>query len=266
MKVLVSYPADASSAAIEQFLANSMNLPSRSTFTVDFRNGTADAITVLLFRTGMGITEVPEVRGTIRRWADAQAWPRPGDLLPWRQRTGYDFGYLATRETERVRILHGILCALWNGKATVIGPEASPESLNVTLGGGVAMTLPLTPLGAASSWSSLLHSYELWALDDSDLHRQFCAQLMRELPDGLSGRPRQPDRLYLVVRDLAEGQIEILDNMLETQEAIQRSRAALMRSFWAVTLPGALDQAFTMMEAPVAASLRVLELLADGYR
>jgi hypothetical protein len=54
--------------------------------------------------------------------------------------------------------------------------------------------------------------------------------------------------------------------MLETQEAIQRSRAALMRSFWAVTLPGALDQAFTMMEAPVAASLRVLELLADGYR
>ena len=50
------------------------------------------------------------------------------------------------------------------------------------------MTLPLTPLGQASSWGSLLRAYELWALDDDDLHRRFCGQLMRELPGG----PRRP--------------------------------------------------------------------------
>ena len=49
------------------------------------------------------------------------------------------------------------------------------------------MTLPLTALGKASSWGSLLRAYELWALDDDDIHRKFCAQLMREIPAGLGG-------------------------------------------------------------------------------
>jgi hypothetical protein len=163
-----------------------------------------------------------------------------------------------------VEILHRILCALWNGRATVVGPETSPERINVQLGGGVTMTLPLTPLGKASSWGSLLRSYELWALDDSDMHRQFCGQLMRELPAGLSGRPRQPDHLYMIVRDLAEGQIEILDEMLKAQAVNQQSRAVQMRSFWTVTLPGALDQQFTQVEAPVSASLRALERVVDA--
>jgi hypothetical protein len=41
------------------------------------------------------------------------------------------------------------------------------------------MTLPLTPLSTASSWGSLLRSYELWALDDDDMHRAFCAKLLQ---------------------------------------------------------------------------------------
>ena len=139
----------------------------------------------MLFRTAMGVTEVDEVRDVLRLWSHAQSNPEPTDLLRWRQRTGYDFGYLATRETHRVEILHRLLCALWNGRATVVQGKESPERINVTLGGGVTMTLPLTPLGQASSWGNLLRSYELWALDDSDIHRQFCGQLMRELPSGL---------------------------------------------------------------------------------
>jgi hypothetical protein len=162
-----------------------------------------------------------------------------------------------------VEILHRILGALWNGKAAIAGSQTSPERINVTLGGGVTMTLPLTPLGRASSWGSLLRAYELWALDDSDIHRQFCAQLMRELPVGLSGRPNLPDRLYQVVRDLAEGQIEVLDDMLKEQAVSQQSRAAQMRAFWAVTLPQALDQQFEQVESPVAMSLRALERVAD---
>jgi hypothetical protein len=264
LKVLINYPADAPSAIVENYLKSSINLPIGPRITDDFRRTPTESITVVLFRSAMGVTEVDEVRDVLRLWSQAQSNPEPTDLLRWRQRTGYDFGYLATRESHRVEILHRILCALWNGRGTVVGPDASPERLNVQLGGGVTMTLPLTPLGRASSWGSLLRSYELWALDDSDIHRQFCGQLMRELPLGISGRPSQHDALYTTIMDIAQGQIELLDDMLKSQGANQQSRAVQMRTFWASTLPAALDQGFTQVEAPVAANLRILEQLVDA--
>jgi hypothetical protein len=264
LKVLISYPADAPSEAIKGHLMNSVNLPTGPRATYDYRNTQTESISVVLFRTAMGVTEVEEVRDVLRHWAGALARPEPTDLLRWRQRTGYDFGYLATREQHRVEILHRMLCALWNGRGTIGGPEASPERINVELGGGVVMTLPLTPVGQASSWGSLLRSYELWALDDDDIHRRFCAQLMRELPEGIDGRPKMPNDLYMVVRDLAEGQIELLDDMIKKQATGQRSRAAQMRAFWASTLPVALDQDFTGRESPVAPNLRELERVADA--
>jgi hypothetical protein len=171
MKILVNYPADADSEVIKKFLRASVNLPEGARISEEFRRTDAESISVVLFRTAMGVTEVDEVRDVLRLWSRAQGDPQPTDLLRWRQRTGYDFGYLATREIHRVEILHRILCALWNGRAKIVGPEASPERLNLTLGGGVTMTLPLTALGKASSWGSLLRAYELWALDDDDIHR-----------------------------------------------------------------------------------------------
>jgi hypothetical protein len=128
--------------------------------------------------------------------------------------------------------------------------------------GGVTLSLRLTPLGDASSWGSLLRAYELWALDDDDIRQRFCAQLLRELPEGLDARPASPDRLYLVVRDLAEGQIECLDDLMKEQEAGQRSRVTQMHEFWASTLPAALDQSFRGLESPIAANLRRLEVVA----
>jgi hypothetical protein len=125
------------------------------------------------------------------------------------------------------------------------------------------MTLPLTPLSQASSWGSLLRAYELWALDDDDLHRRFCGQLMRELPEGLGGRPSRPSSLYVGLRSIAEGQVELLDDLMMTQAIGQQSRYAQMRGFWATTLPAALDQEFTGLESPVARNLRELEGVAD---
>jgi Tubulin like len=264
LKVLVNYPADAPSEVVKGFLKSSINMPAGPRITEDYRDTKTESISVVLFRTAMGVTEVDEVRDVLRRWAGALARPEPTDLLRWRQRTGYDFGYLATREDHRVAILHRLLCALWNGRATIRGPEASPERLNVELGGGVTMTLPLTPLGQASSWGSLLRAYELWALDDDDLHRRFCGQLMRELPAGLDGRPPLPSALYVVVRDLAEGQVELLDDVIKKQAEGQRSRYSQMCGFWGTTLPAALDQRFGGLESPVAPNLRELERVADA--
>ena len=263
LKVLVNYPADAPSEVVKGYLKSSINLPVGPRISDDYRDTKTESISVVLFRTAMGVTEVDEVRDVLRRWASALARPEPTDLLRWRQRTGYDFGYLATREEHRVAVLHRLLCTLWNGRATIQGPKASPDRLNVELGGGVTMTLPLRPLGQASSWGSLLRAYELWALDDDDLHRRFCGQLMRELPAGLDGRPSPPSELYLVLRDCAEGQIDLLDDMMKRQAVGQRSRYAQMRGFWATTLPAALDHEFTGLESPVAPNLRGLERVAD---
>jgi hypothetical protein len=264
MKVLITYPADAETEVVENYLKSSVALPKGPRVTTDFRHTQTESISVVLFRTAMGVTEVDEVRDVLRLWAQALAEPRPTDLLRWRQRTGYDFGYLVTREHHRVEILHRLLNAMWNGRAEIVGHQASPERINVRLGGGVTMTLPLTPLSTASSWGSLLRAYELWALDDDDMHRAFCGKLMEELPAGLRGRPEPPEDLYLTVaRDLAEGQIKLLDEMIKKQAANQQSRALQMRSFWAETLPAALDGPFMHVDAPAAPSLRELLMVVD---
>jgi hypothetical protein len=263
MKVLITYPASADSEPVKNYLRSSVALPKGAKVTEDFRHSETESISVVLFRTAMGVTEVDEVRDVLRQWSRALEEPQPTDLLRWRQRTGYDFGYLATREHHRVEILHRLLCVLWNGKASVIGPETSPERINVRLGGGVTMTLPLTPLGKASSWGSLLRAYELWALDDNDMHRAFCAKLMQELPAGLRGRLEPPHELYLIVRDLADKQVEVLNDIMSRQAANQQSRAAQMRSFWSDTLPAAVDQPFVHVDSPNAASLSALEHVVD---
>jgi Tubulin like len=264
LDILINYPADARNATVEAYLKSAITLPVAPRTTEDYRPTNTESISVVLFRTGMGVTEVGEVRDVLRRWAGALNRPEPTDLLRWRQRTGYDFGYLATRETHRVRILHRLLCALWNGKATISGPEASPDRVNFELEGGVRMTLPLSPLARASSWGSLLRAYEMWALDDDAIKREFCGELMRELPRGLGSRPPRPDKLYLVLRDITEGQIELLDEMLSDEDAPQQTRAAQMRAFWVNTLTAALNQEFTGVESPVARNLRRLEQITDA--
>jgi hypothetical protein len=259
MKVLISYPADARSPKIEAYLRETINLPRGPRVAYDMRNTLAESITVVMFRTAMGLTDVAEVRDLLGLWARTLARPEPGDLLRWRQRTGYEFGYLATTEEHRVEILHRLLCALWNGRATAEGDLESPHRITVELETGDTLSLELSPLEHASSWGGLLRAYELCALDGDDTRRLICARLLRELPAGLAGRPRLPGNLYRVVRDLAASQVENLDEILKRQAVNQRSRAALMRGFWADMLPAALDKEFWGLESPVAPSLRELE-------
>lgn len=263
LKVLISYPADHENETIQAYLSNAISLPAGQ--VPDYRATGAESITVVLTRSSMGVTEVGEVRDVLRRWASALAHPEPTDLLPWRQRTGYDFGYLATREIHRVEILHRLLCALWNGLVTVTGAAESPDRINVTLPGDVTMTLPLEPLHDASSWGSLLREYELWALDDDQLHHAFCRKLMDELPSGLNGKPSQPAELYQSLRKITGQQVTLLEKMVESQPPGHRSRTAQMLGFWKVTLSAALDQEFQRVQSPVVPNLRELER-AVGFK
>lgn len=263
IKVLVSYPADARNLGVEAFLKESVNLPSGPEVVYDMRNTHAESISVVLFRTSMGVTEVNEVRDVLRLWANALARPEPTDFLPWRQRTGYEFGYLATTEQHRVEILHRLLCAMWNGKVTVTGKPESPDRVRVELDGGVSMVLALTRLEGASSWASLLRAYELWTLNEEEIHRQFTAKLMRELPAGLEGDYLDPDPLFVTICDIASPEIERLGMMIRQQPPRSQGRPRQMRQFWAETLQAALARDFTGVQSPVRANLRDLLQAAE---
>ena len=257
MKVLITYPADAPSRVIEAYLREAISLPAGPGIVYDISATHAESISVVLFRTSMGVTEVNEVRDMLRLWSDALARPEPGDLLRWRQRTGYEFGYLATTEEDRVEILHRLLCALWNGSIRAEGDPQSPQRIQVELG-GVTMSLPLASFQEFSSWGSVLRSYELWTLDGDEARRLSSARLMRELPFDLDGRCRDPSPLYLTMVSLADSEVARLDDILETLPARNRGRAAQLRSFWAETLPAALNRPFAGADSPIRPTLREL--------
>jgi hypothetical protein len=266
LKILITYPAAAPNARVEEYLRASLNLPSGQDIDLEWRATDAESLSVVMFRYGMGVTEVEEVRGVMRTWALALAAEKPEDFLKWRQRTGYDFGYLATREEHRELILHHILCALWNGRVRVEGDPASPRRIAISLGGDTTMHLSLFGLDKASSWAHLVRAYEMGALeDDSELRRNFCLTLMQELPNGLSENGSPPDPLYQTVVGMAEEQVKILDEVLRNVPAGVRARAKQYQEFWTQTLPAARELEFPSSTA-YRSNLVALEVEHLGRR
>ncbi|MFC4591238.1 tubulin-like doman-containing protein [Sphaerisporangium corydalis] len=260
LKVLVSYPGG-ENQAIATYLRKSLQLPIGRDIAFEFSNTTAESISVVLFRSSMGITDVQEVRDVLRLWADAVHRPRQEDFLPWRQRTGYDFGYLATREEHRVRILHRLLCTMWNGYVEVLGDPSSPSQAKVTLS-EVFMTLDLKALEDASSWGSLLQAYELWTLADNDqAERVFCTKLMEAVPHRLEEGGGPPSKLFELVVGMAQAQVATIDDMLPHISQGSRARATMLRRFWHETLPAAMEVKFQG-----SVPRENLRLLYESYR
>lgn len=266
MKVLFTYPSDRPNLDLQKFLQQEVNFPRDTDTVVDFRPTSAESMVVVLFRTSMSVTEVPELREVLRTWADAQRRPQDHDFLKWRQRTGYDYSYLATVEEHRVLILHRLLCALWNGQVHVEGDPESPTAIVVRLGGHdeVSMRLGLTDYFRMSSWASLLSAYEEWTLtDDEGIRRDFGARLMSSLPHRVDETPNAPSDLYRTVVKLARDQAAATPAALNNLGSASASRVAQLRTFWTSTFPAALDLPFRGVTAPVQATLRELEEWTD---
>jgi hypothetical protein len=266
LKILIAYAGSGRDAEVENFLANRLNLPRESGAVYDFRAVDAESVVVVLVRTSMSVTEVPELRNTLRQWSDAVHHEEPQDFLRWRQRLGEDPGYLMTTREHRIRILHRFLCALWNGQITVLeGEDVSPGLVRVGLGHqqSISMTLELNRFESASSWGSLLRSYEEWTIADDDVIRQdFSVQLMMSRPFGLETSPRAPSPLYRVFRAMAEDELKILDGISVRIPRGNRS-LEMRREFWAEILPAALDMTFEAVSNPVRSSLGELEEAAE---
>lgn len=249
LKVLVSYPAGGHDAGLEDYLRQTINLPRGQNVTFEFTPTTAESIAVVLFRTSMGITDVGEVQEVLKAWSEAIAQPLPQDFLRWRQRTGYDFGYLATHEDHRVKILHHLLAALWNGDVEISGRSASPDAVTIRVG-DERVTLRLQPLDRASSWGSILQAYERWAIAGDDVtHQAVCERLLRAEPHGVSTTPVPPHEHYVTFQQIADKQVEEIDRMLADLHSGAQSRAMQLRRFWSQTVPAALDEEFANSQA-----------------
>jgi hypothetical protein len=268
LKVLVSYPAVDRDLQVEKYLQETINLPTESDAVVEFREVDTESIVVVFFRTSMSMTEVPELRDVLRQWKEALAEAQPQDFLRWRQRLGYEFGWLATTEEHRVKIMHRLLCALWNGDVEPVGPWESPQEVTVRLEAknAVSMTLRLVPYKRASSWAYLLRAYEEWTLTDSDpIRRDFCDKLMTTLPEGIqNGTTPQPSPLYRWFLDeLRPQQVDLLDRMRRESTDGNRSWLEELYRFWSATVSAAENMDFEGIHNPLSDCLRGLRDEAD---
>ncbi|HEV8559479.1 MAG TPA: tubulin-like doman-containing protein [Actinophytocola sp.] len=253
LKVLFSYPSPGGKrdVELEKFLRAEVNLPREVDSVTEFRPIDAESIAVVLFRSSMGLTEVPEVQKILMHWADAVAEARKNDFLQWRQRTGYRFGYLATTVEDRTRILHHVLCAAWNGYIECRGEITSPKSINLFLGDSkISMQLDLSQYARLSSWSSLLSEYERWVLADSEQIRQdFCDRLMDTQPNGLTRELAQPSPVFRTLVELAEFETKETTKLLAENRASGRRKLESVHEFWAVTFKDALTMSFRAEDA-----------------
>ncbi|MFE5855849.1 tubulin-like doman-containing protein [Streptomyces sp. NPDC056500] len=273
LKILITYPQAHSKDAAETYLKRALHLPRDSQRTIECRGVDSDTITVVLFRSEMSVTEVPEARAVLRQWARAQDDQRDDDLLRWRQRLGYQDDWLASTEEDREHILHRLLCAMWNGQLDCLGDPASPRKVRIRLHDRVGNDVPAMTLqldehhDEISSWASLLRAYEHWALlsegdgdGDGSIVEDYCRELMRVLPQDLTTSGSKPSELYRrFVNEIAPRQLRLLEEREDQYGDRVAEWVRPLRQFWEETLVGALEVPFPEGKRPVQPNLRLLE-------
>ncbi|MEU4076894.1 hypothetical protein DEJ45_08410 [Streptomyces venezuelae] len=264
LKILIVHPASESDGRARDYLEQALNLPAR--VTPESRAGDTDSITVVFFRSGMNLTDISEVRSVLSLWSEARDSAGEDDFLHWRQRLGYQDDWLVSTEHDRQRILHRLLCAMWNGHIDAEGPAGSPHRVRIRLQDGESATMSLRLEdfdGSLSSWAGLLRAYERWALlDEGQIIEQFCERLMQALPKGLAQVPVAPAPLFThFVENVAPRQLVLIDELMADYGEFGDSDGewlAPLRHFWEVTFPGALDMRFPRSARPTRSSLRTL--------
>ncbi|MBT2870003.1 tubulin-like doman-containing protein [Streptomyces cellulosae] len=266
LKVLITYPGSRRTA-VDTYLEKHLRLPQDSQRTIEFRAVDTDSISVVLFRSEMSLTEVPEARKVLRQWAKAQESRRDEDVLRWRQRLGYRDDWLASTPDDRAHILNRLLCALWNGQIDYQGDPASPQRLRIRLHDdpsedALGIQLALTDYqDGISSWAGLLRAYERWVLlAEENIVQSYCKVVMNTLPRGLGTSGSEPSELYLqLVHEVAPRQLRLLDERERRYGARVADWTRRLREFWAETLPDALGLPFPEGENPAHPTLRDLE-------
>ncbi|MGW5114069.1 tubulin-like doman-containing protein [Streptomyces noursei] len=266
LRVLVTHPRVQAVEEVQEFLGKALRLPSDAKNSVEYRGVESDSITVVLFRSEMSLTQVPEARKVLRQWARAKDSEQAQDVLRWRQRLGFRDSWMVSSAEDRRAILHRLLCCMWNGQVDVLdGDPASPGRIRLRLFPetgdhvpGVRLRLGDFP-GGVSSWAELLRSYERWiVLDDERTVEDYCENLMAAQPLGLARNGSEPHPLFVeLVEKTAPRQLELLRERREHGGEQVEGWVRPLWEFWAETLPAALDTEFGDQRA-VQLTLRTL--------
>ncbi|MFE0255391.1 tubulin-like doman-containing protein [Streptomyces sp. NPDC059010] len=273
LRVLVTYPRVQAVEEVQEFLGKTLRLPSDAKNSVEYRGVESDSITVVLFRSEMSLTQVPEARKVLRQWARAKDSEQAQDVLRWRQRLGYRDSWMVSGEEDRRVILHRLLCCMWNGQVDVVdGDPASPDRVRLRLHPekgthvpGVRLRLGDYP-GGVSSWAELLRSYERWTvLDDERIVEDYCRELMQAQPQGLARTGSEPHPLFVdLVEKVAPRQLELLTERRERGGERIEGWVRPLWEFWAETLPAALDTEFGDQRAVQPTLRTLLEHIRGG--
>ncbi|MGW8989930.1 tubulin-like doman-containing protein [Streptomyces zhihengii] len=273
LRVLVTYPRVQAVDEVQEYLGKALQLPTDAKNSVEYRGVESDSVTVVLFRSEMSLTQVPEARKVLRQWARAKDSEQAQDVLRWRQRLGYRDSWMVSSEEDRRVILHRLLCCMWNGQVDVLdGDTSSPDRVRLRLfpeqGAqvpGVRLRLGDYP-GGVSSWAELLRSYERWTvLDDERTVEDYCRELMGAQPTGLARNGSEPHPLFVeLVEKIAPRQLELLDDRRERGGERVEGWVRPLREFWAVTLPAALDTEFGDQRALQPTLRTLLEHVRGG--
>ena len=245
LTALFTYPAVKEDPDIERFLRREVALPVDMLGEPEFRAVQADSMVVVLMRTSMGITEVPELRRVVKLWSEAQRHPHSQDYLSWRRRLRQDEGYLLMAGEDRQHVLHHLLCAAWDGKVIVGGADSDPDHITVEIGSreAVVMRLDLKPLGQLSSWASVLQAYEQWILTDDDMSRRsLAARLMSQSPQDADRSPAPPAPVFRTIVELADQESKNIEEAGKSRVLSRDPQLAVFREFWQQILPAALNQ------------------------
>ena len=127
--MLIAHPGTAADSDVRQYLERMLNIPNEPSRKIEFRAVEQESIVVVLFRSAMSLTEVPEVRRVLAHWSRSLDRQDPVDR----------------RAVGQVGVVRG--------------ERSSPEVISIRLPDGpTVMKLPLRPFDRASSWGSLLRA------------------------------------------------------------------------------------------------------------
>lgn len=238
LHMIISYPAASDNQGLERFLETEIRIPAdRLAGRPEFRHIDAETLSVVLERTSMGITEVPEVRHTIRTWHDAGRQQQPADRLRWRRRLAPDPGYLLISPEDRVHVLHRLLCAVWNGQVKAEGPEpGNPPAIVIdTSKDGVAMRLELNRFAGLSSWGSVLRAYEQWVVTNDDRQAvKLTDRLMNLEPFSLRDGDARPSALFTKLVEIAPDELNAVRKERQRPGRDQSPLLRMLEDFWYV--------------------------------
>jgi hypothetical protein len=264
---------------VETYLQGSLDGQiGRQPGAVDYEFGPTreESLTVVLIRTALGVTDVPEVRDVMNFWSAALRNQQENDYLKWRQRLGYHYDWLLTTDQQRVNILQRLMIAMRNGQVDVLSgtleePAEIAFRVSVDSADDVArLQLRLTPFGPTSPWGSLLHAYEESTLGGDELNRQRMYQsLMNVRPietvakDGFTteGAP-----IYQAFRNVVSDEEKWLTKLRDElrRKALGNTNTTRLRriesllEFWQKTVPTAWKKEFAV-SVDAGSSLKELD-------